>query len=75
MTDTPIFDQSLYEASYKALTENSVPVNTADRASQVIASDDPDQENFGRSALDQQNVNDAMTWYWAKKADEELPKK
>lgn len=63
------FDNSLYEASYQALIENGVPVSTAQKASEVVASDNAALINFGRSASDQKNVDDAMTWYWAKQTE------
>lgn len=58
------FNQSLYDASVKALTDNGVPSELAEKASQVVASDDPKQENLGRSEKDQDAVNTAMNHYW-----------
>ncbi|MEM9925111.1 MAG: hypothetical protein AAF915_15395 [Cyanobacteria bacterium P01_D01_bin.50] len=62
---TESFNQSLYDASVRALTDNGVPEDLAEKASQVIASDDPTQENLGRSASDQEAVNEAMNHYCA----------
>lgn len=59
------FDERLYKASLKALTDAGVPQELAERASVVVASDTPGQLNFGRSALDQEVVNQAMTHYHA----------
>ena len=58
------FNQNLYDASVKALTDNGVPSELAEKASQVVASDDPTQENLGRSTDDQNAVNTAMNHYW-----------
>lgn len=60
------FNQSLYDASVKALTDNGVPFELAEKASQVVASDDATQENLGRSHSDQEAVNEAMNHYWQK---------
>ena len=56
------FNQSLYEASVKAFTINGVPEDVAEKASEVIASDDPAQENLGRSTSDQEIIEQAMTF-------------
>ena len=58
------FNQSLYDASVKALTDNGVPSELAEKASQVVASDDGTKENLGRSESDQQPINEAMNHYW-----------
>lgn len=58
------FNQSLYDASVKALTDNGVPEELAEKASQVIASDDPTQENLGRSDSDRETINETMNHYW-----------
>lgn len=58
------FNQNLYDASVKALTDNGVPEELAEKASQVVASDNPTQENLGRSEKDQDAVNTAMNHYW-----------
>ncbi len=59
-------DEELYNASFKALTERGVPVSAAERASRVVANDQPTQSNLGRTKQDQQDVEDAMTWLNAK---------
>lgn len=63
---TEPWNQKLYEASIKALQENGVPVNAAERASRVVASDavPPD-----RTEAQQREVDDAMTWFWASKTE------
>ena len=64
MTNNESFNQSIYDASIAALTSNGVPVEVAERASEVVAKDDPTQENLGRSSSDQEAVNEAMNHYW-----------
>jgi hypothetical protein len=59
-------DEELYNASLKALTERGVPVSAAERASRVVANDQNQQPNLGRTDQDQQDVQDAMTWLNAK---------
>jgi len=54
------FNEGLYNASVKALTENGVPENIAKQASVVVAKDDPDADNLGRTKEDQAVVNEAM---------------
>ncbi|MGB3637479.1 MAG: hypothetical protein WBA39_07870 [Rivularia sp. (in: cyanobacteria)] len=56
------FNQSLYDASVRTLTDNGVPSELAEKASQVIASDDPTQENLGRTESDQQTINGTMDY-------------
>ena len=58
-------NQEIYEASFKGLTEHGVPVSTAQKASEVVAKDNPSLPNLGRSVEDQRNVQDAMTWLFA----------
>ena len=58
------FNQSLYDASVLALTDNGVPEDLAEKASQVIASDDPKQEDLGRSDSDRETISEAMNHYW-----------
>lgn len=58
------FNQSLYDASVKALTDNGVPSELAEKASQVVASDDPTKSDLGRSETDRETINEAMNHYW-----------
>lgn len=53
-------NQSLYEASVKALTENGVPEELAQKVSVIIANDEAGLPNFGRMPEDQALVNEAM---------------
>ncbi len=59
-------NENLYQASLKALTEAGVPEDVAAKASLVVAKDDPLQVNLGRTAQDQQAVNEAMDRYRGK---------
>ena len=56
------FNQNLYDASVKALTDNGVPSELAEKASQVVASDDPTKSDLGRSDSDQQTINETMNY-------------
>ena len=56
------FNQNLYDASVKALTDNGVPEELAEKASQVVASDDPTKSDLGRSDSDQQTINETMNY-------------
>lgn len=56
------FNQSLYDASVKALTDNGVPEELAEKASQVVASDDSTKPDLGRSESDQQTINETMNY-------------
>lgn len=61
---TSPFNESLYNASLQALTDNGVPSELAEKASQVIASDDPTKSDLGRSDCDREIINQAMNHYW-----------
>ncbi|WP_017652553.1 hypothetical protein [Fortiea contorta] len=63
-------NESLYQASLKALTEHGVPQELAEKASKVVAKDEPGIPHFGRSPEDQQVVNEAMKHYWQSQANE-----
>ncbi|WP_375471002.1 hypothetical protein [uncultured Nostoc sp.] len=57
------FNQNLYNASLEALLSANVPQEIAQAASKIVASDDNNKENFGRSAQDQQVINEAMQYF------------
>jgi len=59
---TESFNQSLYDASVRALTDNGVPEDLAEKASQVVASDDPTKPDLGRTETDQQTINETMNY-------------
>jgi hypothetical protein len=63
-------NESLYQVSVTALTANGVPHEVAEKASAVVAKDDPEQPNLGRTTQDQQAVNEAMTYLNAKLEEE-----
>lgn len=60
-------NQKLYNVSMEFFTQLGVPIAAAERASKVVASDDPNKPDFGRTNQDQKDVADAMTWMNAKK--------
>ncbi|BAZ14689.1 hypothetical protein NIES4071_65330 [Calothrix sp. NIES-4071] len=45
-------NQQLYQVSLNVLTEAGVPEPLADAASRIVATDDPNQPNLGRSDAD-----------------------
>ncbi|MBL1199888.1 MAG: hypothetical protein FWK04_12570 [Nostoc sp. GBBB01] len=56
------FNQNLYAASFEALIERGAPPDKAEAASLVVAKDDGTKDNFGRTAEDQQAVNDILEY-------------
>ncbi|MBD2415865.1 hypothetical protein FACHB389_29355 [Nostoc calcicola FACHB-389] len=56
------FNQNLYIASREVLIEHGVPWEKAEAASLVVAKDDGTKPNFGRTAEDQQAVNDILEY-------------
>lgn len=64
------FNESIYIASIKALTENGVPEDAALKASAVVAKDDFNLPNLGRTEQDRQDIAEAMKHYWANQKDE-----
>ncbi|BAY77940.1 hypothetical protein NIES25_44100 [Nostoc linckia NIES-25] len=56
------FDQNLYAASFEALIERGAPSEKAKAASLVVAKDDGAKPNFGRTAEDQQAVNEVLEY-------------
>ena len=63
-------NEELFQASMSALTSRGVPISAAERASRVVAKDDPAQSDLGRSEEDQRNVKDAMTWMNAQRPNQ-----
>ncbi|AFY43650.1 hypothetical protein [Nostoc sp. PCC 7107] len=63
------FNESLYKASMEALLTANVPRAIAEAASRVVASDQADQPNLGRTKEDQQAVNTAMQHYRSNQED------
>lgn len=60
------FNQDLYVASREALIESGAPWEKAEAASLVVAKDDAEKENFGRSAEDQQAVDEILEYLQGK---------
>lgn len=59
------FKEGLYNSSLKALTEADVPIEIAIAASKVVATDEAGIPDLGRTAQDQEDVKEAMRYYWA----------
>ncbi len=64
------FNEQLYQASVKALKDNGVPWEIAEAASAVVARDDTDKPNLGRTPEDQEVVNQAVTYLNARVEEE-----
>lgn len=64
------FKESIYNASYKALTEAGVDENVADKASKVVAQDDFNYRDFGRTDEDRNYIAEAMKQYWGNQREE-----
>lgn len=56
------WDAGLYEAAKQAALDAGAPESVAENAAAVIAKDDPELENFGRSTEDQDAVQQA--WFY-----------
>jgi hypothetical protein len=59
-------NESLKQAAEKALSDAGVPVNLANQCAEIIAKDDPEQPNLGRTESDQHLVNSSLPWMKAK---------
>lgn len=68
---TKEFKENVYDASYKALTENGVDEEIADKASRVVAQDDFNLRDLGRSDEDRNNIAEAMKQFWGNQRSEE----
>ncbi|MBD2519700.1 hypothetical protein H6G93_33025 [Nostoc sp. FACHB-973] len=66
------FNQNLYIASREVLIERGAPWEKAEAASLVVAKDDGEKPNFGRTPQDQQAVNDILE-YLQGEDDEQQP--
>lgn len=66
-----IFQENVFHASYKALTENGVDKDIAEKASYVIAQDDFNQRDLGRTDEDRNYIAQAMKQYWENQKDDE----
>ncbi len=64
------FDEEQYHVYVRSLTEGGVPQIFAERAAAVIARDNPDEPNLGRTAQDRADVSRAMQHYWLTQKDE-----
>lgn len=58
------YQEELYEATYQVLINEGVPVSAAQRAAKVVASD---KVPLSRTPEQQKDIQDALTWMFAKK--------
>jgi hypothetical protein len=56
----------LRQAYESALTNAGVPVNLASQCAEIVAKDDPESPNLGRSEDDQHLIESSMEWMKAK---------
>ncbi|MBH8561661.1 hypothetical protein I8748_05615 [Nostoc sp. CENA67] len=63
------FNQRLYEVSLETLLTANVPKDIAEAASRVVASDDPNQPDLGRTPQDTAVAHEAVKHYWRGQAD------
>ena len=61
------FNQSLYDASYKAMQEYQVPDDLAIKASEIIATDDASKPDLGRDAEDREIISQALPYLQGEK--------
>lgn len=54
------FNESLFRATKEALLLGGANEELATNAAQIIASDNPNLPNLGRTSLDQEIINDAL---------------
>jgi hypothetical protein len=62
-------NKDLYNASFKALSENGVPLELAEKASGIIAKDNPHEPHLGRSQSDQELINNILPYLQGDKND------
>lgn len=62
-------NKDLYDASFKALSENNVPLDLAEKASEIISKDNPYESNLGRSQSDQELINNILPYLQGDKND------
>lgn len=59
-------NDSLKQAAEKGLIDAGVPVNLAAQCAEIVAKDDPTQENLGRTQEEQHLIDSSMQWMKAK---------
>lgn len=57
------FNSGLYNSMKKALLKEGLPEDLVEKASRIVASDDPDKPSFGRSEEDQKIVHELLMLY------------
>lgn len=55
-------NNELYQASLEALSNHGCPQDIAEKASVIVASDNPELPNWGRTTEDQEIINQAVTY-------------
>ena len=62
-------NKDLYDASFKALSENGVPLDLAEKASEIISKDNPYEVHLGRSQSEQELINNILPYLQGDKND------
>lgn len=55
-------NNDIFHASLEALLEHGCPAELATEASMIVANDDPEQDNLGRSEDDQYVINEVLPY-------------
>ncbi|MDY6900088.1 MAG: hypothetical protein SWZ49_18720 [Cyanobacteriota bacterium] len=63
-------NKDLYDASLKALSNCGVPEELAEKASEIVAKDNPNETNLGRSDSEQQTINQILPYLNGGKSNE-----
>ncbi|UYD38963.1 hypothetical protein [Tolypothrix sp. PCC 7601] len=53
-------DSSLYQACVEALTDQNLPLELIQQASEIVSKDNPDLPNLGRTAQEQEVINEVV---------------
>lgn len=63
-------NKDLYDASFKALSDNGVPEGLAEKASEIISKDNPSEPHLERSQSDQEVINSILPYLQGEKAND-----
>jgi hypothetical protein len=63
-------NKDLSDTYFKALSDNGVPEKLAEKASEIVAKDNPNEINLGRSQSDQETINQILPYLNGGKSNE-----
>lgn len=55
-------NKDLYDASLKALSNCGVPEDLAEKASEIVSKDNPNEPNLGRTNSEQETINQVLPY-------------